>query len=164
MSLSKLVTIGVYGFTEEEFFGSLKKAKVDTFCDIRRRRGLRGSKYAFANSNHLQERLQMMGIRYLYFQHHSPSQDLIRLQDEADKKKGIPRRDRIELSEEFIKRYRSEVLNDFDATSFIEDLGPEAKRVALFCVEGEPSACHRSLLAEFLAKATKVKVEHLTPG
>lgn len=40
-----VATIGVYGFTEERFFGELTEAGVDLLCDVRRRRGLRGSTY-----------------------------------------------------------------------------------------------------------------------
>jgi len=42
-------TIGVYNSTEKEFFDKLTKNNIDTFCDIRQRRGVRGSKYAFVN-------------------------------------------------------------------------------------------------------------------
>ncbi|MFN2179799.1 MAG: hypothetical protein ACK2UV_09955, partial [Candidatus Promineifilaceae bacterium] len=59
--LPAIVTIGVYGFDETTFFQALKDAGVDTFCDIRRRRGVRGSRYAFANSKRLQKRLAELG-------------------------------------------------------------------------------------------------------
>jgi len=61
-----IVTIGVYGFDEQSFFGALQDAKIDTFCDIRLRRGMRGSLYAFANSEYLQRRLRKLEIRYLH--------------------------------------------------------------------------------------------------
>jgi len=47
--LPKFVTIGVYGFSADAFFEALQRAGVDSFCDIRYRRGVRGSEYAFAN-------------------------------------------------------------------------------------------------------------------
>ena len=50
-------TIGVYNSTEKEFFEKLTQNNIDTFCDIRQRRGVRGSKYSFVNSNRLQQRL-----------------------------------------------------------------------------------------------------------
>ncbi len=53
----KIYTIGVYGSTEEEFFGKLTKSKIDLFCDIRQRRGVRGRQYAFVNSSYLQKKL-----------------------------------------------------------------------------------------------------------
>ena len=65
MSL-KIVTIGVFGFSEEAFFHALQTAQVDTFCDIRQRRGVRGATYAFCNSKRLQTRLAELGIRYLH--------------------------------------------------------------------------------------------------
>ncbi len=46
----RIVTIGGYGFTEDAFINALKGAGVDAFVDIRQRRGMRGSKYAFLNS------------------------------------------------------------------------------------------------------------------
>ena len=51
-------TIGVYNSTESEFFQKLKSNGIDTFCDIRQRRGVRGKKYSFVNSNRLQNRLR----------------------------------------------------------------------------------------------------------
>lgn len=50
-------TIGVYNSTENEFFNKLTQNNIDTFCDIRQRRGVRGAKYSFVNSNRLQEKL-----------------------------------------------------------------------------------------------------------
>jgi Protein of unknown function, DUF488 len=35
---------------------------------------------------------------------------------------------------------------------------------ALLCVEADPEACHRSLIAERLAKRHGVTVSHLRPG
>ena len=39
----QIVTIGVYGFKLDQFFQALQRAGVDTFCDIRWRRGVRVS-------------------------------------------------------------------------------------------------------------------------
>ncbi len=71
--MPEFVTIGVYGFDEAGFFQALQDAGVDTFCDIRRRRGVRGSAYAFANSQRLQGRLAELGIRYIYRSDLAPS-------------------------------------------------------------------------------------------
>ena len=48
-----IFTIGVYGLTEDDFFQKLISSSIDTFCDIRRRRGVRGAKYAYVNSKKL---------------------------------------------------------------------------------------------------------------
>jgi uncharacterized protein (DUF488 family) len=160
----KLLTIGVYGFSEGEFFGALQAAGVDTFCDIRWRRGVRGSQYAFANSARLQQRLAELGIRYLHFPELAPSPEVRKRQAEADKEARIAKRKRTALSERFIESYRAERLSKFDSAQFIEAVGSEARKVALFCVEREPAACHRSLLAERLKQDLHLETEHLMPG
>lgn len=159
----KLVTIGVYGFEEEPFFQALQDAGVDTFCDIRWRRGLRGAKYAFANSKRLQERLAELGVRYLHRRDLAPPPEVRRRQARADKESKTPRRQRTELSEAFIDAYHQVVLSDFDPQSLLADLPPDARVVALFCVEGEPAACHRSLLAQNLEDVLGLEVTHLVP-
>jgi len=159
----KIVTIGVYGFDETGFFAALRQAGVDTFCDIRLRRGVRGREYAFVNSKRLQARLAELGIRYLHLKELAPSRALRDRQTAADQAARTAKRKRTELSELFIAGYREECLCAFDSRKFIEQLGPDAKIVALFCVEREPDACHRSLLAERLQQELGVQVVHLTP-
>lgn len=163
MTTTKFVTIGVYGFTEEAFFAALRRAGVDTFCDIRWRRGVRGSEYAFVNSARLQRRLAELGIRYLHFRDLAPAPALRQHQAEADKAEGTTKRQRAALGEVFIAGYREQILGAFDSRNFLERLGAEARTVALFCVEREPAACHRSLLAERLQQDHGVPVTHLTP-
>jgi uncharacterized protein (DUF488 family) len=159
----EIVTIGVYGWDEERFFGALVEAKVDTFCDIRQRRGVRGSAYAFANSEHLQMRLAELGIRYLHRKDLAPSPAVRAQQETADREARIARRLRTVLSPAFVAAYRQERLHDFDSAAFMAGLGPQAQVVALFCVEREPAACHRSLLAQRLARDLGVRVKHITP-
>jgi uncharacterized protein (DUF488 family) len=161
--LRRLLTIGVYGFDEAGFFQKLRAAGVETFCDIRGRRGVRGAQYAFANSQRLQRRLADLGIRYLHFPELAPSQALRNRQAAADTAAGIPKRQRAELSPEFAAGYQKECLSKFQSSAFVERLGPEAGCVVLFCVECEPVACHRSLLAERLHKDLGIEVRHLKP-
>ena len=159
----KIVTIGVYGFDEGSFFEALCKAKVDTFCDIRSRRGVRGSTYAFANSLRLQERLAELGIRYLYRKDLAPTQAVRDKQAAADKATKTAKRKRIALGEAFITAYHTECLAGFDPYSLLDDLEEDAQVVALFCVEKAPEACHRSLVAETLARELKLEVEDIVP-
>jgi len=159
----KIVTIGVYGSDAPGFFGALQEAGVDTFCDIRWRRGMRGSEYAFVNSARLQKRLGELGIRYVHVREVAPKPALRAAQEAADKAEGTARRKRTRLGEVFRKGYRRECLADFDSGKFVDEFG-DAKVVALFCVEREPAACHRSLLAERLEEDLGIKVEHLIPG
>ena len=159
----KIVTIGVYGFDEDSFFEALCKAKVDTFCDIRSRRGVRGSTYAFANSLRLQARLAELGIRYLYRKDLAPTQAVRDRQAAADKATKTAKRKRTALGEEFITAYRTECLTAFDPDSLLEDLEEDAQVVALFCVEKNPEACHRSLVSDKLAKELQLEVENIVP-
>ena len=158
----RVITIGVYGFSEEGFFGALRGAGVDTFCDIRARRGLRGGLYAFANSARLQKRLAEIGIRYLHLKELAPSAEVREAQDKADKASRVAKRKRAALSPVFIEAYKRERLLGYDSPAFLERVGPEARVVALFCVEGQPEACHRSLVAEKLAEELGLEVEHVT--
>jgi len=162
----KLVTIGVYGFSEGAFFDTLQQAGVDTFCDIRWRRGVRGAEYAYANCARLQKRLAELAIRYLHLRELAPTPALRQRQAEADKAEGTTKRKRSALGEVFIAGYREERLAAFDHRKFLQQLGSEARTVALFCVEREPAACHRSLLAERLWQdvGAQIEVVHLTPA
>jgi uncharacterized protein (DUF488 family) len=161
----RIVTIGVYGFSEEAFFEKLRGAAVDTFCDIRWRRGVRGREYAFANRGRLQKRLAELGIRYFHFRELAPSPELRKRQTDADKAAGVQKRKRTTLGETFITGYR-EAISGFDSRKFLEDLGQPARVVAFFCVERDPAACHRSLLTERLQQelGTEIEIAHLTPG
>jgi len=159
----EFVTIGVYGFVEPSFFQALQNAGVDALCDIRQRRGVRGSTYAFANSQRLQARLAELGIRYMHRRDLAPSKTVRERQYTADKLSKTAKRQRATLSPEFIDAYREEILADFDSAQFIADLGPEARVVALLCVEREPAACHRSLVAERLEEDLSVTVKHILP-
>lgn len=159
----KIITIGVYGFDETAFFDALVKAKVDTFCDLRIRRGVRGAAYAFANSQHLQERLNELGIKYVHLLELAPTQEIISTQHQIDKKSGVGQRKRAALSREFIDMYKKQRLDQFKAEEFLNRIGENAKCVALFCVEREPTACHRSLVAERLKAEQGLEIEHILP-
>jgi uncharacterized protein (DUF488 family) len=160
----KLITIGVFGFAEEEFFQSLQQAGVDVFYDIRQRRGVRGATYAFCNSKRLQARLAELGIRYIHRKDLAPTTAVRQIQYAADEAENVAKRKRSSLSQAFIDAYQQEILADFDPQSLLEDVGPETQVVALFCVEREPAACHRSLVAAKLQEELGVEVENIVPG
>ena len=161
--MNKIVTIGVYGFDAESFFAALQRANVDTLCDIRRRRGVRGSEYAFANRARLEARLAALGIRYVHRLDLAPSTELRQGQYAVDAAEHVTKRQRAELSPAFAAGYRRECLDAFDSHRFAADLGEDARVVALLCVESAPAACHRSLVAERLAADLAIPVEHILP-
>lgn len=152
-------TIGVYHSTFEEFFGKLDAQQIDTFCDIRMRRGVRGSQYAFVNSLRLQAQLRDKGIRYLHIPGLAPTSEIRMLQQIADNERGVTKRKRQSLGTLFVQEYNQRILNDFDLRGFIDDLKQiGARRIVLFCVEEHSAACHRSLVAERLAEEYDFKV------
>lgn len=159
----KIVTIGVYGFDAASFFQALHDARVDTLCDIRQRRGVRGAAYAFANSQRLQARLAELGISYLHRKDLAPTKLVRHTQAEADKAAKTAKRKRTELGAAFIEAYKTDCLSRFQPQSLLDDLEAEARVVALFCVEREPAACHRALVADKLARELNLEVEHIRP-
>jgi uncharacterized protein (DUF488 family) len=158
-----LMTIGVYGADEDSFFSALTDAGVDTFCDVRRHRGLRGRKYAFANSKRLQKRLKEMGINYVHLKDLSPPKQIRQKQKEADKKSGTAKRERTALSSSFVEAYEDECLSDTNPSEVLNRLPDDVQRAVFFCVEREPEACHRSVLTSWLSNEKNLPVEHLKP-
>lgn len=159
----EIVTVGVYGATEESFFAALQAAGVDTFCDIRQRRGVRGREYAFVNSQRLQARLAELGIRYLHVKELAPTTAVRERQQQEDKAQGVAKRARDTLGPTFVAAYEDAVLQQFAPETLRAALPADARVVALFCVEREPAACHRSLAAERLAQAWGAAITHLRP-
>ena len=95
-------TVGVYNSTEQEYFKKLTDNNIDTFCDIRKRRGVRGSQYAFVNSNRLQQKLNDLEIKYGHIAGLAPTSEIRDLQKEADNQKGELKRDRNKLGQVFM--------------------------------------------------------------
>lgn len=158
----RLVTIGVYGSTERKFFDALVRAKVDVFCDIRLRRGMRGATYSFANSSLLQRHLGDIGIRYVHFLDLAPTKEIRAVQKNVDNIENVTKSERQTLSPEFVKQYEENILSRFQPNSFIERTR-RSQVAALFCVEREPQACHRSLAARFFSQNLNIPIEDLKP-
>lgn len=154
-------TIGVYNSSEQEYFDKLTENRIDTFCDIRQRRGVRGAKYAFVNSNRLQEKLNELDIKYCHVIDLAPTKEIRELQKEADAQQGELKRDRNKLGKVFTIAYKDRILSNFDFENFIEKLDEVgANRVVLFCVEEKPEACHRSIVTNKLENLG-YKITHL---
>jgi uncharacterized protein (DUF488 family) len=144
-------TIGVYNKSEQEFFKNLLDNNIDTFCDIRQRRGVRGSKYSFVNSIQLQEHLSAIDIKYGHIMDLAPTQEIRELQKKDDLLKGILKSERRVLGDIFISEYKDRILNKFNFEFFFEKLEQAgANKIVLFCVEEIAQACHRSIVAEKL--------------
>lgn len=161
--IERILTIGAYGFNADTFINALKAARADLFLDIRARRGMRGPAYAFANASRLESALEAAGIRYVAAKEVAPSEEVRDAQRIADADAGIAKRDRSRLSDAFVAAYRDQCLANFDSRRFVDKFINGSKRPVLFCVEREPAACHRSLLAERLSADLDVPVENIKP-
>jgi len=156
-----LRTIGVYGFDRETFIAALSGAGVELLLDVRQRRGVRGSQYAWANAQRLQEALGEAGIRYTHLKELAPTTEMRQLQYREDERKGEGKRSRSVLAPAYVERYTEEVLGQVDLGPIVKFIGKS--QVALLCVERDPEACHRSLVAERLQREFGFEVEHLRP-
>ena len=160
--MSRVVTIGVYGFSLDGFLEALRGADVHALLDVRQRRGVRGSEYSWANAKRLQATLAEAGIAYEHHPELAPTTELRQLQYAEDDRQGVGKRSRTELAPEYRDRYIAEILDHADLDAVVASL-PEAGAGALFCVERDPEACHRSLVAERLEGEHRVAVTHLRP-
>ena len=156
-----MFTIGVYGWDEADFIQALQDAAPGVFVDVRRQRGLRGATYAWANSTRLQATLAEQSIPYVHRLDVAPSEATRRIVGKDAIAEGIGYRDRILLSQEYLDAYGQEVLASFDAQDFAASLGEDVASIMLFRVERVPAACHRSILADQMARYLRAEVVHI---
>jgi uncharacterized protein (DUF488 family) len=157
-----IATVGVYGWTLDGWLDALRSADVRLVLDVRQRRGVRGSEYAWANSQRVQAALADAGISYEHRKELAPTTELRRLQYREDDRLGVGKRSRTGLAPEYVEGY-SEILGQVDLLPIVEGL-PADGSSALMCVERDPEACHRSLIAARLGSEFGLTVTHLTPS
>ena len=93
----------------------------------------------------------------------APSTELRQLQYREDDRLRVGKRSRVELAEEYRRRYLEEVLDRVDLGAILESL-PDDATSALLCVERDARACHRSLIAARLQGQYGVLTVNLVPG
>ena len=93
----------------------------------------------------------------------APTTELRQLQYREDDRRGVGKRNRIELAPEYAERYTREILDPFDLGALLAEL-PGDSVTALLCVERDPEACHRSLVAARLHADHSLPVTDLRPG
>jgi uncharacterized protein (DUF488 family) len=157
-----LATIGVYGLDADAFMRALDGAAARVLIDVRQRRGVRGSEYAWANADRLQAALADAGIGYVHLKELAPTTELRQLQYAEDARLGVGKRSRTELAPSYVERYTREILDPIGVEAVIDAL-PAEGRGALFCVERDAEACHRSLIAARVAHEHGMEVTHLRP-
>jgi uncharacterized protein (DUF488 family) len=160
--MGRFATIGVYGFDGPKFIRALQQAEVGIVLDVRQRRGVRGSEYAWANSKRLQAALGEAGIGYSHLPELAPTTEMRQLQYREDARRGEGKRSRTELAPAYVERYTEEVLDHVDLEPLVRFVGDN--RAALLCVERDPEACHRSLIAARLEQELGAPVTHLKPS
>lgn len=159
--MASIATIGVYGFDRETFLATLGDAGVNLVLDVRQRRGVRGSEYAWANARRLQDALSEAGIDYSHLKELAPTTELRQAQYRADARRGEGKRSRTVLSPEYANGYTAEILNQVDLAPIVKWIGGSS--AALLCVERDPEACHRSLVAARLRRDWDFSVVDLRP-
>jgi uncharacterized protein (DUF488 family) len=159
--MPSIATIGVYGFDHDSFLQALADGRVNLLLDVRQRRGVRGSEYAWANARRLQAALAEVGVNYSHLKELAPTTELRQLQYREDARLGEGKRSRTALAPEYARRYEEEILDRVDLGPVVQWIG--ASSAALLCVERDAEACHRSLIAGRLERDWNFSVEHLSP-
>ena len=161
--LSRIATIGVYGFTAETFVDSLTGASIDMLVDVRMRRGVRGHEYAWANKERLIALMDGAGIQYLHERDLATPNAIRKSQYQADAAEHTTQRHRQHVSSAFRQAYGEQVLDVFDFEALRTSLPGNVSSIALMCVETEPEACHRSLVASEMHHRWGLPVINLLP-
>jgi uncharacterized protein (DUF488 family) len=160
--VKRVCTIGVYEWDLGTFLGALRDAEVRVLLDLRQRRGVRGPQYAWANSLRLQRALSRAEIGYRHHPELAPTTELRQLQYAEDARQGVGKRSRVELAPAYRQGYTRQILDRADLELLVREL-PERGTASLFCVEADPKACHRSIVAERLHARYGIEVVHLLP-
>jgi len=155
-----IATVGVYQSSLDDFLDKLRRHRVAMVVDVRQRRGVRGPAYAWANSLRLQAALKQARIQYRHAPELAPTTELRQLQYREDERLNVGKRSRVELAEEYRRRYLREVLDPVNLGAVLESL-PDEATTALLCVERDARACHRSLIAARLQAQYGVPVLNL---
>jgi uncharacterized protein (DUF488 family) len=161
LRLDQIATIGVYGADLEGFLAALREAGVNLLLDVRQRRGVRGAQYAWANAARLEASLREARIGYQHLPELAPTTAMREAQYEADEAQGVGKRNRTALAPAYVEMYTEQVLDPADLEPLVRFIG--RSRAALFCVERDAAACHRSLVAARLARDHGARIVNLRP-
>jgi uncharacterized protein (DUF488 family) len=156
-----IATIGVYDFDLDSFLAALKEAGIELLLDVRQRRGVRGSEYAWANAQRLQAALTGGSIGYTHIKELAPTTAMREAQYREDDRLGEGKRSRTHLSPEYERLYTEQILDPLELEPIVNWIG--SSHATLLCVERDPEACHRSLIAARLQSDFGFRVEHLQP-
>ena len=160
----RAATIGVYDWTLEAWLdappGNTSRCRL---LDVRQRRGVRGSRLRLGKFGAAAGGAGGGGDRDRHHEELAPTTELRQLQYTEDDRVGVGKRSRVELAAEYRRGYIREILDQVDLRPIVEAM-PADGAAALMCVEADPEACHRSLIAERLEAEFRLSVEHLRPS
>jgi uncharacterized protein (DUF488 family) len=145
-----LATIGYEAATVQSFMDALTEARVDVLVDVRAIASSR--RPGFAKSA-LSANLAAAGIEYLH---------LRGLGTPADGRAAARAGRHEEMHRIFAAHLETPVARaDLDV---LVGMLRDGRRACIMCLEARPEHCHRSLVADVVARRTPVRVEHLFPG
>ncbi len=144
-----LYTIGYEGLSLEEYINQLIQKDIKVLCDVRKNSF--SMKYGFSKSQ-LQAACEGVGIKFLHF----PEVGI----ESSQRRELNSQNDYDALFESYCQEILPQTLKTQEA---IVALVEQHQRVALTCFEGQYCQCHRSHLANAVAKLPNFKyaVEHL---
>lgn len=152
-----LYTMGIYNYSEDEFYSTILDYSISLIIDVRQRRGCRGRKYAYSNKTRLINGLKERGVSYLYIEGLAPTSDIRKIQKEYDKQHKQLKSQRNSLVAEFSDMYNEQVLEGYKFEEIL-DVIKDNRNKAIICVEKNFQGCHRSLIASYLKE--KYGVNH----
>jgi len=144
--VTPLWTIGYEGFTADEWLDSLAASGVQTVVDVREMPLSR--KPGFSKSR-LPDALRARGIEYVHLRSlGNPKEYRHRLRDGWS-------------FDEFEREFRCVLEQQTEALEALSSMAL-SERVCLVCFEEDPTRCHRSIVAEYVASRTpELRVSHL---
>ena len=131
---------------------------------MRQRRGVRGREYAWANAKRLQAALEQAGVGYEHHPELAPTTELRQLQYAEDDRLGVGKRSRTRAGARVPRALHRRDPRQGRPLRRGRASYPPTAAGALLCVERDPEACHRSLIAERLAAEYDVEISHLRPS
>ena len=145
MPRAQIFTLGYEGLSLAAFLGQLSAAGVETVVDVR---DLPLSHKPGFSKRPLSEALADSGIAYRHI-----------------KALGAPKsiRDRLKKTADrstFLKAYREHLRGQRAALSELGEIVGGSK-ACLVCFEADPALCHRSVVADAIAKKTGAAIRHL---
>ena len=150
MVMPTLATIGYEGANVPDFLAALTAAKVQLLVDVR---ALASSRRPGFAKTALAANLESVGIDYLH---------LRGLGTPADGRAAARAGKHAEMHRIFREHMRTEKAQG--ELLELQDLVESGRKVCILCFEADPAHCHRTLVAEALAKRLpRLEVQHLRP-